>query len=67
MNSNNPHRISLALLSTNQRVTVTISEILRNDHDKVDQRPNSAAAQSQQLGHADAGFLGVKAVYTQAP
>ena len=54
------------MLSTNKRIAIAISESLRNDHDKVNQCPNSAASQCQQLRHANAGFFSVEAVYTQA-
>jgi len=50
------------VLSANKRVTVAISVTLRNDHDQVNQIPNSKATKSQQLGHADAGFFRVEAM-----
>ncbi len=50
------------VLAPNKRIAIAISVTLRNDHDKVNQIPNSKATKSQQLGHADAGFFRVEAM-----
>ena len=67
MNRRRPDSISLLMLSANQRVAVTISESVCNDHDKVNQCPDPAASQCQQLRYADAGFFSVEAMHAQAP
>lgn len=49
--------ISLLMLSANKRVTVAISEAVCNDHDQVNQSPNSTAVQGQELNYANACFF----------
>jgi|ERR1700722_2547320 len=50
------------MLPPNKRITIAISEAVRDDHDQVDECPDSEPAQCQKLGDADAGFFRVEAM-----
>ena len=54
--------IRKALFSV-KRIAVAISETSGEYHDKVDQGPNAATAEREQLGDAYAGLPGVKAMH----
>jgi hypothetical protein len=50
------------VLAPNKWVTVAISEAVCDDHDQVDECPDSEAAEREELGHGDARFFRIEAM-----